>query len=150
MNLITFLFFIINILFNVQANIIVKRKLICSIKKKEHIKRLLKNNIITIHDTEKYYNKHYYYHEHICPLVKDFVVNNSNSLELIKNEYLNKIYNIHNFPFTYRKNITLKITKDDIFRYNEEHCSFEKNNTGIYIILTIFFIMIFWFSNCFY
>jgi hypothetical protein len=141
MKIIQLLFF--TIIFNAQARPIKRRKLICSIKKKEHINMLLKNNIINIHDTEKFYKKHYSYHERICPLVKDFIVNNSDSLELIKNEYLDKIYNIYNFPFTYRKNITLKISKDDIFKYNEEHCSFDKNNTGIYIILAIFFIMIF-------
>lgn len=147
MKLIQLLFFIINIIFNVQAKTIEKRQLICSLKKKEHINMLLNKNVITIHDSEDFYHK--YYHYHICDLIKDFIVNDSNSLELIKNEYLDKIYNIHNFPFTYRNNITLKISKDDIFKYNEEHCSEDNNYMAVFIILIAFLIMTYGLLNFF-
>jgi len=103
---------------------------------KEHIQKMLSNNIISILDTDYYYVPHLYFHSQLCPLIEN--ENDTNLIEKVGNVYMNSIYNNNNFPITYRMDVTLQIDNKDIKEYKRRHCQKTNDNEEwLVIILTV-------------
>lgn len=90
---------------------------------REHVKEIVSTNEISIRSSDFYYAKPFHTYR-ICNLICDLAQVkesereahfNATSLQLIANEYMNKIYNPLHFPLTYRKDVIIKpFTSQDV------------------------------------
>lgn len=115
----------------------------------KHIKNILSKDVLSIHSSDYYYYNSHLFQKKICPNINAFITDELTDeskkeiSDAIGKLYLEKIYTKQNFKYTYRENMKIEVSFDDVLKYKRAHCRpLESDSFMIWGIIILIFALL--------